>query len=123
MRTENIIPKEITKICRTWKVVFYISNISHYVVGVLGTISAVLVTLEIDLISSFSVERSIFTITSSISIAILTFIEPKKIARAYVRAWRLLHEEMGLYHYGETNSVKKLFNTVRKGEEIISKLD
>ena len=123
MEPKNDIPEEITSIHNAWKRLYHRWWAIHYTVGLTGTISAITVASNPKFLSGVPLSLDILAWISAVSVAVLTFLEPKKRARAYVAAWRLIHEEMGKYRYGETESIKALFTTVRKGEEIIARLD
>ena len=120
---KNNIPKEILVLHDSWKRLYHRWWAIHYTIGMIGTISAITVASNPKFLSGYTLSIDILAWVSAVSVSVLTFLEPKKRARAYVAAWRLIHEEMGKYKYGENKNIKLLFSTISKGEEIISRLD
>ena len=123
MEPQNEVPEEIKHIHDVWKKLYHRWWALHYSIGLVGTIAAITVASNPEFLLEVPFALDILAWVSAVSVAVITFLEPKKRARAYVAAWRLIHQEMGEFRYGEAKSVKTLFATVQEGEAIIERLD
>ena len=61
---------------------------------------------------------------SALCVSLLVFLEPRKRARAYTAAWRLLHNEVGKFRQGEPGApATALFEVIVSGEDLIARAD
>lgn len=121
----NEIPQEVLDIEKVWSKLFHRWWFYHYLIGILGALSAVTVASNPQILLKVPYSFDVLAWLSAICVSLLTFLEPKKRGRGYVAAWRILHEEIGKYKYSSDpdKNVEHLFETVRKGENIIANLD
>jgi hypothetical protein len=121
---KHAIPKEVENIYTAW--VFYrrIWWFCHYAIGISGVVAAITAANK----PQFLLERPSFLNAvgwfSAVCMTTLTFLEPKKRARAYSSAWRILHKAIGNYRhsFAEPNP-HVLFDAMSDGEDLIAKLD
>ena len=123
MAASQLIPEEVEKIGKAWHFYFRTWWFFHYFIGVAGVVSAITVANNPKFLQAMPFVLDGLAWFSAICVSLLTFLEPKKRARAYVAAWRVLHKEMGSFRYGSSPDAIPLFDAVKKGEDIIAQSD
>lgn len=123
MTAQQPIPDEIVKMTKSWHFYFRTWWFFHYLIGIVGVISAITVANNPKFLQGVPLLLDSLAWLSAICVTLLTFLEPKKRARAYVAAWRILYKEVGTFRYGSSDNPATLFETVKKGEDIIAQLD
>ena len=120
----NNVPPEIQKLHGSWHFYFRAWWLVHYVVGIVGVMSAITVANNPAFLGPYtSVITNGLSWLSAVCISLLTFLEPKKRARAYAAAWRILHEQIGCYRYEKDISPAELFKAAKRAAGIIAGLD
>lgn len=120
---QNDIPQEILKLNASWHFYFRTWWFVHYTIGISGVIAAITVANNPAFLQPYPTLLNGIAWLSAICVALLTFLEPKKRARAYAAAWRILHEKIGSYRYGQGAEAAELFVAAKEAEEIIARLD
>ena len=119
----NDIPPEIKDLHKSWHFYFRSWWFFHYLIGIVGVVAAITVANNPAFLQPYPIQFNGIAWLSAVCVSLLTFLEPKKRARAYAAAWRTLHEQIGLYRYGEDADPAKLFKAAKEAEEIIARLD
>ena len=122
--TSNPVPPDVERIHKSW--VFFRKSwwLCHYVVGVVGVVAAITVANKPLVLQDLPLLLNGIAWLSAICVSLLTFLEPKKRARAYTAAWRVLHKAIGTYrHSASPQDPAILFDAVTQGEELVAKLD
>jgi hypothetical protein len=123
LSVEQPIPLEVTKILKSWNRLFRLWWFFHYFIGVVGVVSSIVAANRPQFLVGIPPSLEILSVVAAICVVLLTFLEPKKRARGYVAAWRILHEEVGKYKYGSISNPTYLFEKIGDGEKIISNID
>jgi hypothetical protein len=123
-KQSNTVPHDVQKIYDAW--VFFRRSwwFFHYAIGITGVIAAITAANKPQFLQDPPILLNAIGWLSAVCVATLTFLEPKKRARAYSAAWRILHKAVGTYrHTSPTPSAAMLFEAISQGEEVIAKLD
>ncbi len=124
MEKTNPIPPHVERIYTSWNFFRKLWWFYHYLIGVVGVVAAITVANKPQVLEEIPVLLNSIAWLSALCVALLTFLEPKKRARAYTAAWRLLHKEIGKFQHGASSeNPATLFEAVSQGEEFIAKLD
>jgi hypothetical protein len=124
MPDHNSIPAEVSRIYDSWERYRRIWWFIHYLIGIVGVVASITVANKPHLLQSQPLILNSIAWISAMCVTLLVFLEPRKRARAYTTAWRLLHQEIGKFRHSQTEeSPTVLFEAVAKGEEHIAKLD
>lgn len=119
----NIIPPEINKLHGAWHFYFLAWWLVHYAIGIIGVVSAITVANNPTFLVPYPLVLNGLAWLSAVCVSLLTFLEPKKRARAYAAAWRILHEQVGCYRYGQDTNPAELFKAAKRAEKVIANLD
>jgi hypothetical protein len=119
----NVVPEEFIKRTVTWHKLFYRWWFIHYAIGLTGTLAAMSVAANPKFLGGWEHTIGLLSWLSALSVASLTFLDPKKRARTYVAAWRLLEAEITKYKYKETNNIQGMLDAIKEGEEMVAEMD
>lgn len=117
------IPTKIQRVLDLWERYFHTWWCIHYVLGIGGTIASITVASNPKFIVGVPSLLELLAWISAICIALITFLLPSRRAKAYVEAWRLLHDAVTRYEEDESYELQELLNAARKGEELIGQSD
>ncbi|HUP60324.1 MAG TPA: hypothetical protein VNA69_07880 [Thermoanaerobaculia bacterium] len=96
----------------------------HYLIGSIGVVASITAANKPQFLQAFPDVLSGIAWLSALCVTLLVFLEPKKRARAYAAAWRLLNTETGRFRNAPANTPPaSLFDVIAQGEEFIAKLD
>lgn len=121
--SEPSIPDDVNHLYKSW--VFYRRTwwALHYFIGISGVIAAITSANKPQFLEGSPAILNSISWFSAVCVAVLTFLEPKKRARAYAAAWRILHKAIGVHKHGHSANQVDLYEAISQGEDIISKLD
>jgi hypothetical protein len=115
------LPSQVANILDVWDTLFHRWWVYHYLLGIAGLLSSIIVAAGYRLFSQQII--SILSLLAAICMGLITFLMPSKRARAYVAAWRLLNDACNRYINDDTFTIKELLDAQKKGEDIISNSD
>jgi len=116
----DTLPKSITRRALIWRLLRYGWTTAHYVVGLTGTVASTIVALNIESTSTLASWKSILAFYAPISLAIITFLQPAKRARAYATAWRSLSSAVLRFQHDDDFQIKKVIDALQEGEAAIA---
>lgn len=120
----NEIPTDVERIHNDWNWYRRVWWFLHYFIGLLGIVASLTVANKPQILPELPLLLNSLAWISAICFGMLVFLEPRKRARAYTSAWRLLHNVIGKFrHDGKQAAPDILFDAITQGEEIIAKLD
>lgn len=120
----NLIPPDVERIYRDWNWYRKVWWLLHYLIGIVGVVAAITVANKPMLLQAEPAVLNSIAWLSALCVNLLVFLEPRKRARAYTAAWRLLHKEIGKFRHSTPESPPtNLFETIAQGEDLIAKLD
>jgi hypothetical protein len=118
------IPNDVQRIYDSWEFYRKAWWRTHYVIGILGVIASITVANNPVVLQQPPGLINAISWLAAVCIALVTFLDAKKRARAYSAAWRVLHlaiSEVKAEPVGAPS--KNLFAAVTQGETIIANLD
>jgi len=122
--TEHPIPPDVERIYKSWVLFRRSWWLCHYFIGIVGVLAAITVANKPQFLQNLPLLLNGIAWLSAVCVALLTFLEPKKRARAYTAAWRILHKAIGTFrHSAIPQDPAMLFEAIAHGEELIAKLD
>jgi hypothetical protein len=120
----NTIPDDVQRIYDAWELYRKSWWLTHYFIGILGVVASITVANNPQLLHKPDYLLNGISWFAAVCIATLTFLDPKKRARAYSAAWRILHLAIGEHKYRPAGTPPdELFRAVTQGEGIIANLD
>ena len=120
----NVVPPDVQFIYRDWNWYKKMWWFLHYLIGGIGVVASITTANRPFFLHSLPALANGIAWISALCVALLVFLEPKRRARAYAAAWRILHKEIGLFVHGAANAApNRLFDAIAQGEEHIAKLD
>ena len=122
--SQNPVPQDIEELYKSW--VFFRKSwwYCHYVIGIVGVLAAITSANKPQFLQAEPLLLNGVAWLAAVCVSVLTFLEPKKRARAYTAAWRVLHKAIGTYrHNSMPVEPAVLYEAVSQGEELIAKLD
>lgn len=124
MTTSNKIPEEVQRIYDDWNWYRRVWWFQHYLIGLLGLVFSCTVASKPQVLHDIPLLLNSFAWLSALCVGLLVFLEPRKRARAYTAAWRLLHTAIGKFRH-DRNQVAPdvLVDAITQGEEFIARLD
>jgi hypothetical protein len=118
------IPKDVQRIYDAWEFYRKAWWRTHYVIGVLGVIASITVANSPVVLQQPTWILNVISWFAAVCIALVTFLDAKKRARAYSAAWRILHLAVSEFNSDPaSHSPKTLLTAVTRGEAIIANLD
>jgi hypothetical protein len=122
--SQNPVPKDIEELYSSWVFLRKSWWFCHYFIGIVGVLAAITSANKPQFLQTEPLLLNAVAWLAAVCVSILTFLEPKKRARAYTSAWRVLHRAIGTYKHSSTlPEATTLYEAVTQGEEIIAKLD
>jgi hypothetical protein len=94
----------------TWFFSFALWSSIFWFFGVLGVASAA--------VAAANEKTRWIAVVSSVSVAVIGFLNPQREANRYIRAWRILDDAFLLYNYAGGNT-DVLITAIRRGEAIL----
>lgn len=124
MTANNKIPEDVERIYRDWNWYRRVWWFLHYLIGLLGIVSSYTVASKPQVLQGIPLLLNSIAWVSAVCVGLLVFLEPRKRARAYTAAWRLLHTAVGKFRHDRKQIAPDvLFDAISHGEEFIAKLD
>jgi hypothetical protein len=119
----RIIPDEIEQRVAAWK--RYIDRwwLVHYILGITGTVSSIIVASRPAFMSRINYLVEGFALLAAACFVTITFLMPARRARAYVSAWRLLAHACTSYKVDQSYTLERLLNALAEREKIIENSD
>jgi hypothetical protein len=119
----RIIPDEIEQRLTAWRRYFTRWWNVHYILGIAGTVSSILVASRPQFLLNIHYALESFALIAAICIVLITFLMPSRRAKAYVAAWRILTDACTRYRLDETFSMHQLLDVFTEAEKIIEGSD
>jgi hypothetical protein len=120
----NEIPPDVEHIYNDWNWYRRVWWFLHYLIGIAGMMASLTVANKPQFLQDAPLFLNAIAWLSALCVGLLVFLEPRKRARAYTTAWRVLHKRIGEYRHGtEPGSKTNLLEGISQGEEFIAKLD
>jgi hypothetical protein len=120
----NAIPPDVQFVYRDWNWYKKVWWFLHYLVGCVGVVASITTANKPMFLQPFPALANGIAWLSALCVALLVFLEPKRRARAYAAAWRILHKETGQFAHGpEDAPPNRLFEAIAQGEEHLARLD
>ena len=123
MTVPRAIPQKIQVLLNDWDRYFRSWWRYHYIFGVLGTVSSITVASNPKFLSGVPYLLELLAWLAAVCIALITFLMPSRRAKAYVSAWRVLHDACTRYETDSTYQLQQLLDAAKRGEELISQSD
>lgn len=109
------VPEQIQKRLKEWKLTFKLAHRAHYAIGTIGLLSGALSPLA-------GQYNPYLSVLAGLSAATVTFVQPLRIYRRYVSAWRMLDIAILRFESGDM-SFQNLISSLETGEQIIQQTE
>ena len=115
------IPEEIDNLCRKWLRIRSVWAALHYCLGTTATLCSITVAANPSFLSQLPGVVGTLAWISALCISLMTFLVPERMARGYIRAWRVLNVACQAYRHNPSADIKDLLRAVKRGEQLIAR--
>ena len=119
----RVIPKDVDARLRAWQRLYHRWYFIHYVVGIAGIVCSITVASKPEFGAKIPYLIDSLAWGSSVAIALLAFLVPIRKARVYAAAWRRISDACGRYAHDENVPTQKLYDAIKRGEDLIEGSD